>query len=206
MKHYFLADVSDFIFVSDPPEEGDIIFIPGGSYPELPEYAARLYKEGYAPLILPSGRYSVKHGAFCGSRTKKNLYAGPYQTEFEFMKDVLEKCGVPGKAILKEDRSQYTQQNAFFSRVVTDELNLTVKKAIIVCKAFHTRRCLSYWQLAYPGTEFCICPVSPDGITKENWFKTEKGVDCVLGELARCGNQMTEDIKRSLFNIKQFQE
>ena len=38
MKHYFLADVSDFIFVSDPPEEGNIIFIPGGSYPELPEY------------------------------------------------------------------------------------------------------------------------------------------------------------------------
>ena len=199
MKHDLLNDISDFIFISDPPENADIIFIPGGSYPELPEYAARLYKEGYAPLVLPSGRFSVKYGAFLGSRTKKELYGDPYQTEFEFMKDVLIKNGVPSGAILKEDQSQYTQQNAFFSRAVTEQAGLTIKKAIIVCKAFHARRCLTYWQLAYPETSFCICSVSPDGITKENWFKTEKGVDRVLGELARCGNQMTEDIKRSLF-------
>ena len=93
----------------------------------------------------------------------------------------------------------YTQQNAFFSRAVTDQYNFTINKAIIVCKVLHSRRCLTYWQLAYPETEFCICPVSPDGITKGNWFKTEKGIDRVLGELARCGNQMTEDIKRILF-------
>ena len=37
MKHVFLNDISDFIFISDPPENADIIFIPGGSYPELPE-------------------------------------------------------------------------------------------------------------------------------------------------------------------------
>ena len=199
MKHVFLNDISDFIFISDPPENADIIFIPGGSYPELPEYAAGLYKEGYAPLVLPSGRFSVKHGAFLGSRTKKELYGDPYQTEFEFMKDVLIKNGIPSGAILKEDQSQFTQQNAFFSRGVTDSLGLHIENAIVVCKAFHARRCLTYWQLAYPETELCICPVSPDGITKENWFKTEKGVDRVLGALARCGNQMTEAIKRSLF-------
>ena len=73
----FLNDISDFIFISDPPENADIIFIPGGSYPELPEYAARLYKEGYAPLFLPSGRYSVKHGVFLGSRSNTELYPGP---------------------------------------------------------------------------------------------------------------------------------
>ena len=199
MKHVFLNDISDFIFISDPPENADIIFIPGGSYPELPEYAAGLYKEGYAPLVLPSGRFSVKYGAFLGSRTKKELYGDPYQTEFEFMKDVLIKNGVPENAILKEDWSQYTQQNAFFSRAVTDQNGLTIKKAIIVCKAFHARRCLTYWQLAYPETDFCVCPVSPDGITKENWFKTEKGFDRVLGELARYGNQMTEELRAYLF-------
>ena len=200
MKHVYLNDISDFIFISDPPENADIIFIPGGSYPELPEYAAGLYKEGYAPLVLPSGRFSVKHGAFLGSRSNAELYPGPYHTEFQFMEDVLIKNGVPSGAILKEDQSQFTQQNAFFSRAVTDRNGLTIKKAIIVCKAFHARRCLTYWQLAYPETDFCVCPVSPDGITKENWFRSEKGVDRVLGELARCGNQMTADIKAYLFS------
>ena len=199
MTHDYMQAVSDFIFVCDPPAEADIIFVPGGSYPELPERAAELYREGYAPLILPSGRYSIKSGRFAGPETKKDLYAGPYPTEFEFMKDVLRKNGVPENAILKEDRSQYTQQNASFSRAVTDENGLTIEKAIIVCKAFHARRCLTYWQLAYPETEFLVCPVSPLGITRENWSRTEEGVDRVLGELARCGDQMTRDIRERLF-------
>lgn len=199
MTHDFIKDISNFIFVSDPPEQADIIFIPGGSYPELSERAAQLYRQGFAPLILPSGRYSVKHGAFLGSRTKRELYPGPYRTEYEFMEDILKKSGVPETAIWKEDRSQYTQQNAFFSRAVTDRNGLEIKKAIIVCKAFHARRCLTYWQLAYPKTDFSVCPVSTDGITKENWYKTEKGLERVLGELARCGNQMTEELRAYLF-------
>ena len=32
-------------------------------------------------------------------------------------------------------------------------------------------------------------------ITKENWYKTEKGTERVLGELARCGNQFVGDLK-----------
>lgn len=33
---------------------------------------------------------------------------------------------------------------------------------------------------------------------KDNWCKTEQGINCVLGELARCGNQFVEDIKEYL--------
>ncbi len=199
MKHDYLTDISEFIFLSDQPEHADIIFIPGGSYPELPEHAARLYKEGFAPLILPTGKYSVKRGSFYGVRSKADVYNGDYRTECAFITDVLLKNGVAADAILREDRSEYTQQNAFFSREVTDGLGLRIEKAIIVCRSFHARRCYTYWQLAFPDTAFYICPVNTNGITKENWFQTENGVDRVLGELARCGNQMTADIKRSLF-------
>ena len=198
MEHDFIKDISEFIFVSDPPENADIIFIPGGSYPELPEHAARLWREGFAPLVLPTGKYSVKHGRFYGVQTKTDLYRGAYRTEFGFMRDVLLKNGVPDSAILREDRAEYTQQNAVFSRAVTDAAGLAVHRAIIVCKAFHARRCLIYWQLAYPDTAFRVCPVSPDGVTRENWFRTEKGLDRVLGELARCGDQAAADIKSAL--------
>ena len=199
MKHVFLNDISDFIFISDPPENADIIFIPGCSYPELPEHAAKLWREGFAPLVLPTGKYSVKYGRFQGVRSKADVYNGDYRTECAFITDALLKNGVPASAILREDRSGYTQQNAFFSRAVTDGLGLRIEKAIIVCRSFHARRCYTYWQLAFPDTAFCMCPVSTNGIAKENWFCTENGVDRVLGELARCGNQMTADIKRSLF-------
>ena len=42
-----MRDVSDFIFLSDPPETADLIFIPGGSYPDLSERAAALVNAVY---------------------------------------------------------------------------------------------------------------------------------------------------------------
>ena len=43
MNKRIITDISNFIFVSDEPEIVDAIFLPGGSHPEQPEYAARLY-------------------------------------------------------------------------------------------------------------------------------------------------------------------
>ena len=185
-NHDFIKDVTDFIFLSDAPERADIIFIPGGSYPELPEYAAKLWREGFAPLVLPTGKYSIKRGRFYGVRAKADVYDGDYLTECAFMTDVLQKNGVPAAAILQEDRSEYTRQNAFFAREVTDAAGLRVRRAVIVCKGYHARRCLTYWRMAYPETAFFVCPVDPSGITKENWFRTKEGLRRVLGELARC--------------------
>ena len=39
-----ISDISDYIFISDEPEKVDAIFLPGGSHPEQPEYAAELVK------------------------------------------------------------------------------------------------------------------------------------------------------------------
>ena len=66
--------------------------------------AARLWKEGMAPWILPSGKYSIGKGAFTGVQAMKEKYQGPYQTEWEFMKDVLLKEGVPEEVILRGRR------------------------------------------------------------------------------------------------------
>ena len=46
--------------------------------------AASLYREGYAPYILPSGRYSITLGKFAGVQSKKKIYGGDYETEWEF--------------------------------------------------------------------------------------------------------------------------
>ena len=105
------------------------------------------------------------------------------------------KNGVPTDVIVGEDKSGHTRDNAFLSRMVVDEKGIEIKTAIIVCKAFHARRCLMLYQMAFPNTKFYVCPVVCMGITKDNWHKTEQGIDRVLGELARCGNQFTPDIK-----------
>lgn len=64
MLNRVIADISDFIFISDTPIKSDAIFLPGGSYPEQAEYAAELYKRGFAPVLIPSGGVSVKYCDF----------------------------------------------------------------------------------------------------------------------------------------------
>ncbi len=198
MNDRSITDITNFIFVEDKPQKVDAIFLPGGSHPEQPEYAAELYHKGYAKWLIPSGGVSVKRDKWPGVRSKANIYNGDYQSDCEFFTDVLIKNGVPADTIIGEDKSGHTRDNAFLSRRVVDENELEIKTAIIVCKAFHARRCLMLYQIAFPDTTFYVCPVVCMGITKDNWHKTEQGIDRVLGELARCGNQFVEDIKEYL--------
>ena len=126
----FLSDAEDFIFAEGKPEEADIIFVPGNGYPEMAERAAELYLEGYAPYVLPSGKYSVTLGKFAGVQTKQELYKKDYETEWEFLRDVLIKKGVPEDKILREDQATFTYENAIYSRQVTDSHGIQVKKAL----------------------------------------------------------------------------
>lgn len=198
MNNRIINDITNFIFVEDKPQKVDTIFLPGGSHPQQPEYAAELYKQGMAPIFIVSGGVSVKKQKFDGVKSKADIYNKNYKTDCEFLTDALNKNGVPLKQIYGEDKSGHTRDNAFFSRKVADENDLNIKTAIIVCKAFHAQRCLMLYQMAFPNTKFYVCPVVCMGITRDNWYKSEQGIDRVLGELSRCGNQFVGDIKEYL--------
>lgn len=196
MNNRIITDITNFIFVSDELEKADAIFLPGGSHPEQPEYAAELYHRGYAKWLIPSGGISVKRDKWPGVRSKADIYSGDYQSDCEFFTDVLLKNGVPSSAIIGEEQSGHTRDNAFFSRRVIDRRGIDIKTALIVCKAFHARRCLMLYQMAFPYVDLKVCPVHCYNITKDNWYKSETGIDRVLGELARCGNQFAGDVKQ----------
>ncbi len=198
MNNRIINDITNFIFVEDKPQTVDAIFLPGGSHPEQPEYAVELYHKGYAKWLIPSGGVSVKRDKWPGVRSKADIYNGDYQSDCEFFTDVFVKNSVPADVIIGEEKSGHTRDNAFLSRKVIDKNELEIKTAIIVCKAFHARRCLMLYQMAFPDTKFYVCPVVCMGITKDNWYKSEQGIDRVLGELARCGNQFVGDIKEYL--------
>lgn len=192
----FLEGAEEFIFAENKPERADIIFVPGNGYPQMAEKAAELYKVGLADRVLPSGRYSVVSGKFSGALEKMDIYNEEYETEWEFLKDVLVKNGVPEQRILREDHATFTYENAIYSRQVTDQAGLEIKKAILCCKSYHARRCLMYYQLLYPETQFYVVPVDADGITRENWREKEEGIDAVTGELSRIVKQFSLMLER----------
>ena len=144
----FVQDMTEFIFVEDKPQKADMIFIPGGDRGELAVTAAGLFREGYAPLVLPSGRYSKPVG--------RCLIPG-YETEWDFLRDILVREGVPAEKILEEKQATYTYENAIYSRRVTDAAGLAIRRAILCPQACHARRALLYYKILYPETEFFVC-------------------------------------------------
>ena len=186
----FIKDTTEFIFIESEPQPSDVIFLPGGSDPALPERAAELYKTGYAPYLIASGKYGKQLGHFKGPTRKADVYGADYETEADFYRAVLTANGVPESAILCEYEAEYTYQNAQFSKRLLDENGIKAKTAILVCKAFHARRAYTYYQNAFPDTDISVVGVPNKDITKEGWYKTEAGRRNVAGELIRLGEQL----------------
>ncbi len=175
----FYEMISDFIFVEDKPQRADVIFVPGGHYPDSAVKAAQLYLEGYAPYVLPSGKYAKPVGRFEGEE----------ESEWAYLAGILREKGVDEAAILREDRATYTYENAIFSRRVIDEMHIQVNTALLVCQAFHARRALMYYQEQFPESSILVCPVETKGIRADNWFSDQTKTDIVLGEVERIGQQ-----------------
>ncbi len=84
-------------------------------------HAVSLYKAGKAPRLLVSG------GGEAGNRT-----------EAEIMYELLQVMGVPARAMLQEDESRDTYQNAVYTARLLNDLN--VSRILLVTSAFHMRR------------------------------------------------------------------
>ena len=118
-------------------------------------------------------------------------------TEWEFLRDVLMKNGVPREAILREDQATFTYENAIYSRQVTDREHLNIQKAILCCKACHARRALMYYKMLYPDTDFFVCSCCVDSVDKSNWSETNEGIDEVMGEMTRIIKQFSVMLKKN---------
>ena len=46
----YLKDISEFIFLCNEPKKADIIFVPGGSYPEIAGFGKKDMHHMYCPL------------------------------------------------------------------------------------------------------------------------------------------------------------
>ena len=190
-----IEDITKFIFIKDEPEKADIIFIPGSSNWVLAETAARLYKEGKAEKIMPSGMYFYQFGRFMNERVTDERYKGIYETEAEFLASVLVKNGVPKEDVIKEEKATNTYENAIYSKELLREMKFRIKSAIICPQAFHARRALMTYSHLFPDTKLYVVPTYTQNITSDNWYNTERGRQVVLGELRKCGEYFENYIK-----------
>lgn len=155
----FYDALTDFIFTEQKPEKADAIFVPGGLYGEIAQHAAELYQQGFASLIVPSGKYSIVEGKFTEVQSPEKYKGRYFETESDFLTQILVDEGVKKSDILQEKEASYTYQNALFTKDLLEKKGLHLKKVILSCQAYHARRCLMYYQFVFPEIEFIVSPV-----------------------------------------------
>ncbi len=121
----------DLLVIESRPNEADAIVVLGGESQARPVEAARLYRQGVAPLVFIIGT----------GDTPTNRRA-------------LIEAGVPPDRIMVETKSRSTLQNAEFAKPLLEKAG--VRQAVLVTSSFHARRALATFQQRIPGIEFGV--------------------------------------------------
>lgn len=103
----------------DLNEHGDRIF-----------YAAKLYKEAKAPLIILSGG--------------RIEWFGQEKSEAQDMAEILQLMGIPAEAMIQEGNSLNTYQNAIYTQKILEENN--INRILLVTSAFHMPRAMGIFR------------------------------------------------------------
>ncbi|MCE0497063.1 MAG: YdcF family protein [Methylacidiphilales bacterium] len=138
--------------------KADVLVVLGGGSDERPERAVELFKAGAAQKILVSG-------------------AG----DCELNVAMLEKSGVPASAIMREDRSTNTLENAKLSVPLLHQMG--ARRVILVTTWYHSRRALACFEHFAPDITFYSRP-SYFGYQRKDWNRRDVG-DHVLAELVK---------------------
>ena len=178
---------------------------PSSSHTMGPRRAAELFFAAMAPRILVTGRFSQQFSTFAeeisevfarhpaAEEASGPVRAWDAETEAGFLRAILMHMGIPGDAIIVEDRSVNTFDNAFNAFSLLEEKGIPHASMLLCPKPFHARRALMTFQHAFPDTAIRVCPASVPLLKKDNWLSTRGGYLLVLEEMRKCAAYFSVD-------------
>jgi uncharacterized SAM-binding protein YcdF (DUF218 family) len=119
-------------------ESADAILVLCSYDTSVAERGARLYLEGWSPLLIFSGGLGA---------ITKNLWSEP---EAELFASVARDMGVPAERIVVESRSTNTGENVRFTRKLLAERGLDPESFILVQKPYMERRAYATFKRYWP--------------------------------------------------------
>lgn len=126
--------------------------------------AAKAYREGGAPMIV-----------VCGGVTP-----GHQVSEADVMEGLLDKEGVPGSAVLKEDRSQITIENMKFAANVLG--GAKGRRVLVVTSDYHLRRAvLTAMRAGFKARGYAAALPHDDAWKKKKSQELAYTVDMLVG-------------------------
>lgn len=122
----------------------DVILVLCSHDKAVAERGARLFLEGWAPLLIFSGGL--------GAITRQ-IWSEPEADQFAA---IAIRMGVPPDKILIENRSTNTGENVLFTRRLLAEKHIDPQKFILVQKPYMERRSYATFSKVWPGKELIV--------------------------------------------------
>ncbi len=133
----------DYLRIDDKLKKSDVIVMFGSHDPLVAKYAAQLYLDKWAPLIVFSGARG--DGTNDWSDTESERYS-----------TIAKNLGVPNKAILVENKSTNTAENIDFTKKILEKNGIIPKRIIIVQKPYMGRRVFATMKKRWNDIELVI--------------------------------------------------
>lgn len=142
-----------------------IVVISGGDTPARTQEAVKLYKDGWAPLVIFSGAALDTTGPSNAASMRAQAVAS----------------GVPLKATdIEEDALDTTQNARYTKKLITNE-----RRIILVTSPYHQRRASLEFKQVF-GNEFTILSrPTPNDRIWQNWWFTSTGWWLALSETVK---------------------
>ena len=142
MKLYqHIETLWDYMQLKQELTPADCLFVMCSNDLRVTEYAAKLYQQKLAPLIVFSG---------CEGRFTDGLFD---KSEAETFAEIAKLAGVPNEAILIETLSSNSGENVRFTEQLLIEKGVNCESLILVQKPFMERRAIAtfekQWQSPY---------------------------------------------------------
>ncbi|MBC9785362.1 YdcF family protein [Heliobacterium chlorum] len=160
-----LRFAGDFLVLADEPTKADAIIVLSGDDGGRTERAVELYHQGYAPYIILSGGRVYQE-----------------TTMAELMQKHAIKLGVPKEAIILENKSSSTYQNAAHSKEIMEKYQF--KSAIVVSSNYHMRRTKLVFEQVFQGTSdvFAYVPFDNQDYNPARWWEKNRGIMVTITE------------------------
>ena len=164
--------VTELLFVDDGPGPSDLAIVFGHVEPEVASrrarHAASLFLAGLVPRLLSGG---VSHSDLAESEAGLTLRA------------VLD-LGVPREAVLVEDHSRTTFENASFSVALLRDLDLldATGTILLVSCPWHMRRVFLFAREGFPDHVGLRCCPHAGSCTADSWVSSPACRESVIGE------------------------
>jgi len=143
----------DYMLLHQELEHADAIFGLGSNDTRVAERAAELYRQGYAPIVIFSG--------------KSGKVSALDKPEADVFAEVAIAHGVPDEKIIREDQATNTGENVLFTRKLLEEKGIDCKSFILLQKPYMERRTYATFRKQWPEAE---CVVTSPQLSFEEYI------------------------------------